>query len=142
MSAISKSAADRVGDARTYFLGWWIPKGAIMATLFTSVALRAVVWTVALVWMGVACIERAAPRTNSLSLHRPLYLFVTIAPVVLLTFGVVQSDFYRWLAQPRSLSLAAGLFGRATERGSGENSRSPEMSVFGGRFNRSTNTPS
>ena len=49
MSAVTKSAADWVSNARTNILAWWIPKGVIIAALFAPVPLRAAVWTVALV---------------------------------------------------------------------------------------------
>src|SRR5262245_61289223 len=37
----------------------WIPGGAIIAGLFGPVPLRTVVWTIALFWMGTACILNA-----------------------------------------------------------------------------------
>ena len=65
-----------------------------MAALFTSVPLRAVVWTVALIWMGVACILNARRCGRTHCRYTGPYYLVMIAPVVLLTSGVVQADFY------------------------------------------------
>src|SRR5690242_15948746 len=50
---------DWVSSTHTNIIIWWLPKGAIIAALFAAVPLRAAVWTVALLWMGTACILNA-----------------------------------------------------------------------------------
>ena len=44
---------------RTSLLGWWAPYAAMVGGLFAPVPVRATIWVVALVWMGVACILNA-----------------------------------------------------------------------------------
>jgi hypothetical protein len=62
-NAMAKIAEQRSNDwlSRTHInlLARWVPKVAIIATLFVAVPLRATVWTVALLWMGTACVLNA-----------------------------------------------------------------------------------
>jgi hypothetical protein len=55
-NASVRSSRDWLGNVRTNMLAWWVPHAAMLAALFLSVPVRAVVWTVALIWMGSACI--------------------------------------------------------------------------------------
>src|SRR5262245_54584286 len=47
---------DWVGSLRTSLLAWWLPTAAIIAGLFAPIPARTIIWTVALVWMGIACV--------------------------------------------------------------------------------------
>src|SRR5262245_61652205 len=47
---------DWLSSQRTNTLAWWIPKTIIVASLSIPVSTRAVLWVIALVWMGTACI--------------------------------------------------------------------------------------
>jgi len=89
---------DWVGNARTNILAWWIPKSAILIALFAPVPVRAAVWSVALVWMGVACIlnVRRCGRTHC-RYTGPFYLAM-IVPVSFLASGIVSANLYGWLA--------------------------------------------
>jgi hypothetical protein len=53
---IVQGSRDWLRNPRTNLFAWWIPQGAIVAGLFVSVPFRTVVWIVALLWMGTACI--------------------------------------------------------------------------------------
>lgn len=99
MNTITKSPAEWVGNVRTNFLAWWIPKGAIIATLFATVPMHAAIWTTALIWMSTACIlnARRCGRTHC-RYTGPYYLAMT-APVIPLASNL----------------LAANIYGRATE---------------------------
>jgi hypothetical protein len=46
---------------QTSLLAWWMPKTAILAGLFVPVPARAVIWIVALVWMGIAYCQQHSP---------------------------------------------------------------------------------
>ena len=50
---------DWVGDYRSYALAWGIPTAALALAIFLDQAARTVLWSGALVWMGVACIANA-----------------------------------------------------------------------------------
>lgn len=50
---------DWSGDRRTFALLWGLPGGAMAAAAFLDPPLRAIVWTVMLLWMAGACIANA-----------------------------------------------------------------------------------
>src|SRR2546425_12095613 len=50
---------DWLRSPRTNLLAWWIPQAAFLAGLFVPVPVRAVIWIIALIWMGTACILNA-----------------------------------------------------------------------------------
>jgi hypothetical protein len=86
-------ARDWLRRPRTSLLGWWAPYGAMVGGLFAPVPVRATIWIVALVWMGVTCILNAqwCGRT-----HGPYYLAM-IAPVFLFAAGMGSDGFSGWL---------------------------------------------
>jgi hypothetical protein len=120
MNAITKSAADWVGNARANILAWWIPKGAIVASLFAPVPARAAVWTVALIWMGTACIVNARRCGRTHCRYTGPYYLAMIAPVVLLASGIVSTNFYGWLALAAFIVFGGWIIWRATERAWGK----------------------
>lgn len=97
MNSAPKSTSDWVSDKRAHFFAWWMPKGAIIATLFASMPVRAVSWIVALAWMGTACVfnARRCGRTHC-RYTGPFYLAM-ILPVLALASGIIVADFYGWL---------------------------------------------
>src|SRR5258708_33652600 len=50
---------DWLGSVRTSLLAWWVPKATIVAGLFFPVSVRAVIWIIALAWIGTACVLNA-----------------------------------------------------------------------------------
>ena len=54
-----QSPKDWVGSTRTSLLAWWLPRATIVAGLFAPIPARTVIWTVALAWMGIACVLNA-----------------------------------------------------------------------------------
>ena len=120
MSIIAKSTADWVGNARTNILAWWIPKGAIIATLFAPVPVRAAIWIVALTWMGTACILNARRCGRTHCRYTGPYYLVMIAPVALLASAVVSANFYGWLALAALIFFGGWIIWWATERALGK----------------------
>ena len=49
-------ARDWVGDFRGYALAWGLPTVALVATVFAAPPVRALVWSISLVWMSAACL--------------------------------------------------------------------------------------
>jgi len=98
MSTRAKSSLDWVGGVHTHVLAWGIPYCAIAAGLFVEVPARAVIWTIALAWMGTACIlnARRCGRTHC-QFTGPYYLGM-IVPVGVLGLGIVSAGFAGWLA--------------------------------------------
>ncbi len=91
------STRDWLRSPRTSLLAWWVPYGAIIATLFAPVPVRATIWTVALVWMGVACILNARRCGRTHCRYTGPYYLAMIAPVLLLAAGIGSAGFWGWL---------------------------------------------
>src|SRR5882672_6867315 len=90
-----KTSKDWLGSARTNVLAWWVPQAAILVTLFVSVPVRAVVWTIALIWMGTACLLNARRCGRTHCRYTGPYYLLMIAPVLLL--GLASAGIYAWL---------------------------------------------
>jgi hypothetical protein len=120
VSTVAKSTADWVGSIGTSALAWWIPTGAIIASLFAPASLRAAVWSVALLWMGTACIlnSRRCGRTHC-RYTGPYYLAM-IAPVILPASGLVTVNFLGWLALAALIVFGGWIMWWATERAWGK----------------------
>jgi hypothetical protein len=89
---------DWLSSPQTGALAWWLPKAIIVAGLLISLPARAVVWVVALVWMGTACIlnARRCGRTHC-RFTGPYYLAM-IFPVLVLASGVISVGLFGWIA--------------------------------------------
>jgi hypothetical protein len=98
MKAAGPHQGDWAANARSFLLAWGLPTLAIVAGSFGTPPVRAVVWALALTWMGSACLmnARRCGRTHCRYIG-PFYLLL-IVPVLLqgsgaLTFG----PYARWL---------------------------------------------
>jgi hypothetical protein len=92
----------------------------MFAALFLPVRIRVVVWIVALIWMGTACIlnARRCKRTHC-RYTGPYYLAMT-APVVALGLGIVSAGIYAWVVLGVLILAGSKLIWWATERAWGE----------------------
>ncbi len=92
----------------------------MFAALFLPVPIRVVVWIVALIWMGTACIlnARRCKRTHC-RYTGPYYLAMT-APVVALGLGIVSAGIYAWVVLGVLILAGSKLIWWATERAWGE----------------------
>ena len=88
---------DWLGSTRASALAWWVPQAAIVVALSAPVSLRAVIWLLALIWMGTACVlnSRRCGRTHC-RYTGPYYLAM-IVPVLVLASGVISAGFSGWL---------------------------------------------
>jgi hypothetical protein len=84
----AEPSRDWLANTSSSLLAWWIPQAAMLGGLFVSTPVRVIVWTLALVWMGAACIlnSRRCGRTHC-RYTRPYYL-IMIVPV--LVFGLAS----------------------------------------------------
>jgi hypothetical protein len=116
VNASIQSSRDWLGSARTYIWAWWMPHAAMLAALFLPVSIRAVVWAVALVWMGTACLlnARRCNRTHC-RYTGPFYLAMT-APVIALGWGILSVGIYGWIVLGILVISGSGLIWWATER--------------------------
>jgi hypothetical protein len=93
---------------------------AIVGGLFVPVAVRAVIWIIALIWMGTACIVNARRCNRTHCRYTGPYYLAMIVPVLALDSGVVTVDFYGWLALACVILLGSKLIWWVTERAWGK----------------------
>ena len=100
MTSVSeKSADDWAGGVKGFALAWGLPIAAMVAAIFVEPTTKTVIWIVALIWMGGACLlnARRCGRTHCFYTG-PFFLLMTI-PVALHGFAVVPfgPEGWRWL---------------------------------------------
>jgi hypothetical protein len=119
MSTVQDSR-DWLASPSSYLIAWWIPRAALLAGLFAPAPIRAIIWTVALAWMGTACIanNRRCGRTHC-RYTGPYYLAM-IAPVLVLGFGLISSGIYAWIVLGVLIVGGSKLIWWATERAWGK----------------------
>jgi hypothetical protein len=86
---------DWLGSARANLLAWWIPIAAILVSLSVAVAPRTVIWTVALIWMGTACILNARRCGRTHCRYTGPYYLAMVVPT--LALGRDRAGWHLWL---------------------------------------------
>lgn len=111
---------DWAGALRTYGLVWGPPIAAIVVGMFLDVGVRMVIRTIALGWMGTACLlnARRCGRTHC-RFTGPFYLLM-ILPVLAAGSGIVLIDTYGWLLLAIFIVLGSKIIWWATERAWGK----------------------
>ena len=97
MASVVQSSRDWLRSPRTNLLAWWIPQAAMLAGLIVTVPVRTVIWIIALIWMGTACILNARRCGRTHCRYTGPYYLAMIAPVLVLASGMVSADWYGWL---------------------------------------------
>ena len=117
---VVRSSQDWLRRPRMNLLAWWIPQGTILAGLFAPVLGRTAIWTVALIWMGTACILNAkrCGRTHC-RFTGPYYLTMLI-PVLALGLGGISLGLYAWIVLGVAIILGGKIIWWATERAWGK----------------------
>jgi hypothetical protein len=81
--ATPRRAADWVNDARSYVLAWGLPSAALAVGIFLEPGARTLVWAVALVWMGAACLMNARRcGRRHCYLTGPFFLIMAVATLL------------------------------------------------------------
>jgi hypothetical protein len=111
-----QNSRDWLRSPRTNLLAWWVPKAAIILGLLAPVPVRAVIWTVALLWMGTACMLNARRCGRTHCRYTGPYYLAMIAPVLILASGIVSADFYGWLVLGVLILGGSKVIWWATER--------------------------
>jgi hypothetical protein len=102
------AARDWLGNKRTNMLAWGLPHIIMVAGLLFAAPVRTVIWTIALAWMGAACIlnSRRCRRTHC-RFTGPYYLAM-ILPVLVAGSGIVPLTIYGWTALGAAILLGGG----------------------------------
>lgn len=115
-----QSSRDWLSNIYVSSLAWWIPLAAILAGLFVPIPIRALVWTIALVWMGIACILNSKRCGRTHCRYTGPYYLMTIVPVLVLGIGAVPSGVHEWIALVVLIAGGSNLIWWATERAWGK----------------------
>ena len=119
-NAPTQTSRDWLGSVHTSLLAWWMPKVAILAGLFVAVSVRAVIWIIALIWMGMACILNARRCNRTHCRYTGPYYLVMIVPVMALGAGLVTVGILEWISLGAIILGGSGLIWWATERAWGK----------------------
>jgi hypothetical protein len=119
-SVTARAASDWLSSWRTNLVAWWIPQAAVLAGLLVPVPIRAVFWIVALIWMGTACILNARRCGRTHCRYTGPYYLAMVAPVLVLTSGIVSVGFYEWLALAVLILAGSKIIWWTTERAWGK----------------------
>jgi hypothetical protein len=90
------SAKDWVGSPRVSLLAWGLPSAAIIAVLFAPIPMRTAIWTLALAWMGLACVLNARRCSRTHCRFTGPYYLAMIIPVVVVGMGIIPLGPYSW----------------------------------------------
>ena len=115
-----QTSKDWLRSPRTSLLAWWLPQVAIIAGLFVPAPIRAVIWIIALLWKGTACILNARRCGRTHCRYTGPYYLAMIVPVVVLASGIVSADFYGWLGLGVLILAGSKIIWWATERAWGK----------------------
>jgi hypothetical protein len=120
MASAVQSSRDWLRSPRTNLLAWWIPQAAMLAGLFVPAPVRAVIWIIALIWMGTACILNASRCGRTHCRYTGPYYLAMIAPVIVLASAIVSAGFYGWLVLGVLILARSKIVWWATERAWGK----------------------
>ena len=123
---------DWLRSPRASLLAWWIPQSAILAGLLVPVAVRSVIWIIALIWMGTACILNARRCGRTHCRYTGPYYLAMIVPVLVLASGIISADFYGWLALGVLILAGSKIIWWATEWAWGKFSSTADRAIAAG----------
>jgi hypothetical protein len=92
----------------------------MLAGLYFPIPIRAIIWAVALLWMGTACIMNSRRCGRTHCRYTGPYYLAMIVPVVVLGFAVISSGIYGWIALGVVIVGGSKLIWWATERAWGK----------------------
>lgn len=116
MSITSNPSADWLATARANLLAWWLPHAAIVGALFVAVPIRTAIWSIALAWMGIACILNARRCGRTHCRYTGPYYLITIAPVLALGAALPSAGVYTWITLGILIVAGSKLIWWASER--------------------------
>ena len=81
--ATSRKQDDWVKNSRSFALAWGLPTAALIGAAFVASPARTIVWALALVWMGGACLANAT-RCGRMHCYftGPFFLLMAVATLL------------------------------------------------------------
>src|SRR5215204_3199945 len=95
--ASAKSSADLVRSPGSWSVIWGLPNLAIIAALFADLHLRTAIWTLALLWMGTACLLNARRCGRTHCRYTGPYYLIMMIPVLVFGSEVISFGSHGWL---------------------------------------------
>jgi len=92
----AQASRDWLASTSSNLLAWWIPHAALLVGVLVPIPLRAVIWTMALLWMGMACILNGRRCGRTHCRYTGPYYLAMIVPVIAL--WMIASGTYVWIA--------------------------------------------
>lgn len=96
IEGLGDRGADWVGSTTAYVLAWGLPAAIVVAASLLEPPARAAVWSLALIWMGVACLANARRCGRTHCRYTGPYYLALIVPVALLGFGALPFATALW----------------------------------------------
>ena len=94
---VAQSERDWASGKLSLPLIWVTPKLTILVTAFASVQVRTVIWSAALIWMGVACLLNSRRCGRVHCRYTGPYYLALILPVLLLGSGLAEIGTGGWI---------------------------------------------
>jgi hypothetical protein len=95
---------------------WGIPAAAMLGAMLLEPGLRAIIWPVALIWMGGACLVNARRcRRTHCRFTGPFYLLM-VAPVVAYAAGMLPIGDHGWVILGVAVGVGTAVLWWGSER--------------------------
>ena len=105
---IRSKEGDWVSDSRTYLIAWGLPTFALLVGIVLPPAVRTILWSTALIWMGTACILNAL-RCGRMHCYLTGPFFLVMAAAVLLYgLGILPLGPHGWMWLGLTLIVVGG----------------------------------
>ena len=111
-----QSADDWAANSRMFAIAWGLPTAALILGSYFEQPIRAALWTLALLWMGSACIINARRCGRTHCRYTGPYYLIMIVPVVLQGIGILALGGYAWWAMGLMILLGGKIIWWSTER--------------------------
>ena len=110
-----RATKDWAGNARTFTIAWGLPLTAIIVASLFEVPARTAIWTIALTWMGLACLSNAKRCGRTHCRYTGPYYLLLIIPVMMLGTGLLPPVSYGWWVLGLAILLGGKMIWWLTE---------------------------
>ncbi len=108
--------SDWAGSARAYAVVWGLPMVAIVLGLFAGVPARTAIWSLALAWMGAACLLNARRCGRTHCRYTGPYFIVMIVPVIAAGMQLIPLKQAGWIMLAVAILVGGKLIRWVSER--------------------------